>query len=356
MTRIEQVARALPQDIHAAIVTGQFDRRYLTGVNSSAGVLIITRSTSSLIIDSRYHELAASTAQGCEVVLQDDQGLYKQIAGLLKKSGAEAVALESKTCNLKERNAYRKNFDGVTLIEDDRLGDIISRLRARKSSGEIENIRAAQNATDKAFEYILGFVKPGQSERKIAIELEVYGRKMGFDAAFSFIIAAGPTSSMPHAVPGDRKVQNGDILLFDFGFKAGGYCSDMTRTVAIGQASEQQLEVYDIVLRAQLAGIEKIKPGAIGKDVDAAAREIIDASPYKGLFGHGLGHALGLEIHEPPRLAPLWDDVLEPGMVLTVEPGIYLPGQFGVRIEDLIVVTEDGYENLTSSPKELIVL
>ena len=355
MTRIEQVAQGLPSDIQAAIVTGQFDRRYLTGVSTSAGVLIITREESSLIIDSRYHELAANTAQGCEVILQGN--LYEQIAGLLKKSGAKTVALDSQTCTLKARNAYRESLKGITLVEDDRLGELLSRMRARKSSGEIENIRAAQKMTDKAFEHILGFIKPGLTERDIALELEFYGRANGADGiSFSFIVAAGSSSSMPHAVPGDKRVESGELLLLDFGFKFDGYCSDMTRTVAIGEVSERQREVYQTVLRAQQAAFEKIKPGVVCKDVDAAARDIIEASPYKGLFGHGLGHSLGLEIHEPPRFAPLWEDVLEPGMVLSVEPGIYLPGQFGVRIEDLIAVTESGYENLTNSTKELIVL
>jgi len=355
MTQVEKAALGIPEEAQAAIVTGQFNRRYLTGFNSSAGVLIVSRGGSSLIVDARYHEVAVNTVKGCEVILQDD--LHEQIAAVLKKYDAETVALESDICTLKARNAYLEKLKGIDLLEDDRFGAAINRMRARKSGEEIEKIRAAQKITDKAFEHILGFIKPGLTEREIALELEIFGRSHGADAAsFSFIVAVGSTSSMPHAVPGDKQVKTGELLLLDYGFKVDGYCSDMTRTVAIGNASDEQREVYNTVLRANKAAIEAIRSGISCKDIDAVARDFIDASPYKGLFGHGLGHAIGMEVHEAPAFNRITDDILESGMVLTVEPGIYLPRQFGVRIEDIIAVTENGCENLTSSPKELIVL
>ena len=355
MTRTEKFALAIPEEVGAAIVTGQFNRRYLTGFNSSAGVLIVTRKGSTFIIDSRYYESACATVKDCEVILEEDA--FNQIADTLKKYGATTAALESGVCTLKLRNALREKLQGIILLEDDRATDALIRMRACKSSDEIEKMRAAQKITDKAFEHILSFVKPGMSERQIALELEVFGRNNGAEAAaFSFIVGVGSTSSRPHAVPGNEQVTAGELLLMDFGFKFDGYCSDMTRTVAVGHVTDEQREVYQTVLQAAQSAIAAIKPGVPCKEVDAAARNIIDSSPYKGLFGHGLGHSLGLEVHEDPRFNKITDDFLEPGMVLTVEPGIYLPGKFGVRIEDIIALTENGYDNLTSSPKELIVL
>jgi len=356
MTRLEQIARELPKPAGAAIVTGRFNLRYLTGLRSSAGTLIIAPKGSGLIIDSRYHELAVGTVKDCEIILQDK--LYDQIAGLLKKyGGVDTVALDSENCNLKTRNAYREKLEGVTLLEDDRFGELIGRMRAVKNKEEISKIYAAQKIAEKTFDHILGFIKPGLTEREIALEAEVYGKTIGAqDTAFSVIVAGGSNSSMPHAVPGDKKVNAGEFLLIDMGFMVDGYCSDMTRTVAIGHASRKQKDVYNTALSAQQAALEKIKPGVLCKDVDAAARGIIDASPYTGLFGHGLGHSLGLEVHETPAFNKINETPLQPGMVMTVEPGIYIPGEFGVRIEDLIAVTEDGFENLTASPKNLIVL
>jgi len=355
VTRIEQVARELPNSAGAAIVTGRFNLRYLTGLRSSAGTLIITPKGSGLIIDSRYHELAVNTIKGCEVILQDKP--YDQIAGLLKKYGVNTVALDSENCNLKTRNAYREKLEGVALLEDDRFGELLGRMRAIKNKAEISKIYAAQKIVEKTFDHIFGFIKPGLSEREIALEAEIFGKSAGAqDTAFSVIVAAGSNSSMPHAVPGDKKLNAGNLLLIDMGFVVDGYCSDMTRTVAIGYVSQKQKDVYNTVLSAQQAAFEKIKPGAFCKDVDAAARSLIDASPYAGLFGHGLGHSLGLEVHETPAFNKINETPLQPGMVMTVEPGIYIPGEFGIRIEDLIAVTENGFENLTASPKNLIVL
>ena len=356
MRRLEEIIGSLPEDAGAAIVTGPYSRRYLTGLNSSAGTLVLTRGGAKLIIDSRYHELAVKTVRGCEVILQADN-LYEQIRGLLSVCGAKSVLLESAAFTLKARNTLRENLADIALLEDNRLSESLSRLRECKSEAELDKIRAAQRIADATFGHLLKIIKPGVSEREIALEAETFGKQAGADdVAFPLIVAAGASSSLPHAAPGENKVRGGDTVLIDMGFKVGGYCSDMTRTVVIGKAGTEQRAVYDTVLRAQQAAFEKIQRCAICKDVDAAARELIDASPYKGLFGHGLGHSLGMEVHEPPGFNKTSGAKLSEGMVLTVEPGIYLPGQFGVRIEDLIVVTDDGYENLTRAPKHLIEL
>jgi len=353
MTRIERVISKMPEEVGAALVTDKFNRLYLTGVSSSAGTLLITRQGGSLIVDSRYHEIAEATATGCGVILQGQ--LYEQVAEILRAQGVGTLALENAVCTLKARNAYREKLDGIRLVEDGWLSELLSELRACKTEEELGYIRAAQKITERTFEHLLGVIKPGMSEREVALEAEFFGRRAGAQGvAFAVIAASGENSSMPHAIPGERKLRDGDLLTIDMGFVVSGYCSDMTRTVAVGEASPEQREVYNTVLAAQQAAFEKIKPGALCKEVDAAARELIDASPYAGMFGHGLGHSLGMEVHEQPAFNKICETALRPGMVLSVEPGIYLPGKFGVRIEDLIAVTEGGFENLTSTPKELL--
>ena len=355
MTKIQRLISKMPERVGAALITGKFNRLYLTGLDSSAGVLLVTRQGGALIIDSRYHELAQRTAKGCEVILQGE--LYGQISELLRTQGVSTLALESAACTLKARDTYREKLEGVRLLEDGWLSEALSELRACKDEDELSKIRAAQKIADRTFEHLLSFLKPGLTEREVALEAEFYGRGAGAQGvAFSVIAASGENSSMPHAAPGERKLRCGDFLIIDMGFVVDGYCSDMTRTVAIGQPSDEQREVYRTVLAAQQAAFAKIKPGVPCKDVDAAARELIDASPYAGLFGHGLGHSLGLEVHEPPAFNKTSEESLRPGMVISVEPGIYLPGKFGVRIEDLVAITRDSFENLTASPKELIII
>ena len=356
MTRIQRLISKMPGQAGAALITDKFNRLYLTGVLSSAGVLLVTRQGGTLIIDSRYHELAQGTAKGCEVILQDQ--LYEQLAGLLTAQGASSLALESASCTLKARDTYREKLDDVRLIEDNWLSDALCELRECKSEEELSKIRAAQKITEQTFEHLLGFIRPGLTEAEVALEAEFFGRCNGAQGvAFSVIVASGENSSLPHAVPGERKLRRGDLLTIDMGFVVESYCADMTRTMAIGPPSDEQQKVYNTVLAAQGAAFKKIKPGASCKGVDAAARQLIDTSPYAGMFGHGLGHSLGLEVHEPPlAFNKVCETALRPGMVLSVEPGIYIPGKFGVRIEDLIYVTENGFENLTTAPKKLITI
>ena len=216
---------------------------------------------------------------------------------------------------------------------------------------------AAQRIAERAFDEVLGEIKPGMTEREIAAELVYRMLRNGAEnISFDPIVVTGAKTSMPHGVPGDRKVQRGDFLTMDFGCIYKGYCSDMTRTVAIGGVSDEMKAVYNIVLKAQLAGIAAAKAGLKGREIDAAARKVIDEAGYGEYFGHGFGHGIGLEVHEEPNAGPVSEALMEPGVVISAEPGIYLPGRFGVRIEDVIIITENGCENITTAKKELIIL
>ena len=229
-------------------------------------------------------------------------------------------------------------------------------MRAVKSDDEIKQIKAAQFITDKAFTHILDYIDSSKTERDIALEIEYYMKKQGAEKiAFDLIVVSGANGSMCHGVPGDKKIQHGDFITMDIGAVINGYHSDMTRTVAYGAVSEEQENVYQTVLKAQLAAIDAVKAGIPCNVVDKAARDIIDAK-YPDAFGHTTGHAVGLEIHEWPYFAPSCQVITKPGMVLTVEPGIYLEGKFGVRIEDMVLIEESGCENLTHSTKELLIL
>lgn len=231
----------------------------------------------------------------------------------------------------------------------------VDALRRIKSEEELTYLARAEEIGDIAFEKILKIIKPGMTELEVAAELEYLMKKEGAETtSFSTIIASGLNSSMPHAIPGNKKLEVGDFVTMDFGCKVEGYCSDMTRTIVLGKASEKQKEIYNVVLKAQLASLEAIKAGVTGQSVDKVARDIITEAGYGDCFGHGLGHSVGLFIHEGPRLSVADETVLQAGMTETVEPGIYVPGFGGVRIEDMVVVTEDGYRNLAHSPKELI--
>ena len=243
----------------------------------------------------------------------------------------------------------------VSLVE---LGDSVDNLRMVKTEEEIELIAKAEAIGDEAFNHIINYVEVGMTEKQVALELEYVMKSLGADGlSFDTIVASGTNSSMPHAVPTDKVIEDGDFLTLDFGCIYNGYCSDMTRTVHMGdEMTEKQLQVYTVVLNAQKEALKAIKPGMVCSHIDKIARDYIEAAGYGDFFGHGLGHGVGLYIHEEPRFSRKCDVILEPGMVLSVEPGIYLPGEFGVRIEDLVVVTEEGYRNLAQSPKVLILM
>ena len=241
--------------------------------------------------------------------------------------------------------------------DSDAVTCVIENMRMIKDKTEIAFIKEAQRLTDDAFSYILNFINLNRTEKEIALELEYYLRKNGADGAgFNFVVVSGTNTSKPHGVPSDKKIHSGDFITMDFGACINGYRSDMTRTVAVTSVSEEQKRIYDITLQAQLVALDTIKAGLRGCDVDKVARDIIYSQGYSGCFGHGLGHSVGIEIHESPSLSPRCERILEAGVVMTVEPGIYLSEKFGVRIEDMVIIEEKGCENLTKSEKTLIIL
>ena len=355
MNRLETLMGALPEDVDAALITTGLNRRYYTGFASSAGTVLATRKGAWFFIDSRYYEAAKRVVKSCEVVLQEK--LYQQVSDMLTGQGVRTLALEGEGVTLRGFSLWKEKLPGAELREDNILSDAINRQRSIKTSRELASIQEAQRISDATFTHILNYIKAGRTERDIALEMEFYSRKNGSEgAAFPFIVVSGVNSSLPHGVPSDKPVEDGDFITMDFGSIVDGYASDMTRTVAMGRVSDRQRRMYALVLQAQLTALEAIRAGAVCREVDARARDLIDASEFKGSFGHGLGHSLGLDVHEDPRFSTADETVLEAGMVMSVEPGSYLEGEFGVRIEDIVAVQGDGYHNFCASPKELLIL
>lgn len=346
----------LPDDIDGVIITSDINRRYLTDLKSSAGTLLVTKKTAALIIDFRYIEIAKKTITDFDVILQTNK-LYEQIKDFFDANNVKTVALEADHVTMEEYNRFLKNLDSFNILSDSRLSNIILDLRSVKSKQELEFIKTAQQITDKAFLEICNFIKEGKTELEVAAELEYLMKRNGATGiAFETIAVSGINSSMPHGVPTSKRLQKGDFLTMDFGASYNGYCSDMTRTVAIGEISEKQKRVYDTVLKAQLNALDAIAVGKKYSDIDKTARDLINKSGYEGCFGHALGHSLGLYIHENPRFAPNYDYIIKPGGVLSVEPGIYIENEFGVRIEDIVYIEENKVINLTKSEKNLITL
>ncbi len=339
----------------AFLIKSPSNRFYLTGFNSSAGTVLISQSQALFFIDFRYFEKAKAIVKDLDVVLFDkgDKGIYE----FCKKQNIKELLVETDFISLDSYKYLSDLFDGIEISKSDLLTIKLNRMRAVKDEYELQLIKQAQALTDKGFEYILNRIKIGLTEKQIALDLEFFMRNEGADGiAFDFIVVSGKNSSLPHGVPSDKPIQFGDFVTMDFGAKLNGYCSDMTRTIAIGGISNEQKAVYDTTLKAQLAALNVIKSGIICGDADKTARDIIYNAGYSGCFGHSLGHSVGIDIHETPNLSPNNKSVLRAGNVVTVEPGIYLENKFGVRIEDMVYVTDCGLINLTKSPKELMVL
>lgn len=352
MSRIEKLISSMPADFEAAIVTSFVNRFYLLGMRSSAGTLIVLKDKAYFIIDFRYIELAQKTVKGAEIILQGK--LYDQVNEILAKHGVKNVWVE-KTMSLGEYNALTKVLNGVNLCLESPLSGLIDDIRAIKSLEELEIIKTCQKFTDAGFAHMCETLAAGKTEKEMANELDYFMRKEGADELAFNILVSGKNSSLPHGVPSHKVIEKGDFITMDFGARYGGYCTDMTRTVAIGHATDEMKDVYQTVLDAHLLAMNMIKPGVNCGDVDKAARDLIDAK-YPGRFGHGLGHAVGIEVHEAARFGIGSQDILKEGMVMTVEPGIYLPEKFGVRIEDTVYVTATGFESVAKSPKNLIIL
>ncbi len=354
--RLQNLISAMPDSFEAAIITSQPNRFYLLGCDThGAGTLIVLRKNAYFIIDSRYIEIARKNIQGAEVILENVAA--EQIAAIIENCGIKNVNIED-TASLARAAKIKADLpEDVNLITDNTLTNALEGMRKIKSADEIATIKKAQVITDACFEYILTQIKPGMREIDLALEMEMFMRKNGAKKlAFDTIFVAGANSSLPHGEPGNSTIKSGDFITIDFGANVDGYCTDMTRTIAVGSVSDEQRKVYDTVLKAQLTACENARGGMTGFDVDKIARDIITDAGYGENFGHGLGHSLGIEIHENPRFSPICKDVVPTGAVMTIEPGIYLAGKFGVRIEDTVVMGDSGVEILAKSPKELIIV
>lgn len=353
--RIEKLLTQMESlGVDTIIVSSPYNRRYLSGFTGSSGYLVITKENRFMLTDFRYIEQATQQCTGFEIVDFFKLGLIETIADTLKKCGSKNVGFENATLTYKEFKYFESSLEGVEWIP---LHDHIEKIRMIKDEQEIQTIAHASSIGDAAFSHILNVIRPGISEIDVAIELEFFMKKQGASKlSFDTIVASGKRSSLPHAVPTQKRIEKGDFVTLDFGCLYEGYCSDMTRTIVVGQASDKQKEIYNLVLKAQMTALDKIQSGIIGKVGDNYAREIINGAGYEAYFGHGLGHSLGLEVHEQPRFSKLSEELILPGMIMSVEPGIYIPDFGGVRIEDLILIEEKGIRNFVTSPKELIEL
>ena len=354
MSRLERLFEGY-NGADCAVITSDVNRRYFTGMKSSAGTVVAFPDKAYLLIDFRYIEKARATVMDAEVIEQ--KRLYPQINELLERHGAKSFAIESETMTVRELNTYRLFFPKMTIDDSDALSNAISAMRSVKDADELECIRKAQKIAEDALKELLPQIRPGATERGLALELNrLMFEKGAEDLSFETIVLSGTNTSMPHGVPSDKVIENGEFVLMDFGAVWNGYHSDMTRTVCVGEPSDEMRKVYDIVLEAQLAGIEAAKAGIIGCELDKVSRDIIEAAGYGECFGHSLGHGVGLEIHERPNASPNYRIALSEGAVVTVEPGIYIAGKFGVRIEDFVVLNNEDCENLTNFEKNLISL
>ena len=338
------------QGLDAVIVYDPLNQRYLSDFSFTDGLLLITKNCAELITDFRYYEMAEKAANPeFEIVMPEKR--YEFIGDIFADESCKIVGFEGDFVPFSLYKTYTEKYPTVEFVS---IGETIENIRQIKTPEEIEIIQKAQNITDAAFTHILGILNPNMTEIEVASELEYFMRKNGASAlAFDTIAVSGDASSLPHGTPRNVKLKNG-FLTMDYGAKFNDYCSDMTRTVVIGKADAEMKKLYNTVLTAQLAAIDYLREGADAGMADKIARDIIDVD-YKGAFGHSLGHSVGLFIHESPRLAQkTFGRILRTGEILTVEPGIYLFGKYGCRIEDMVAIEKDGIRNLTKSTKELI--
>jgi Xaa-Pro aminopeptidase len=333
-------------ELDRMLVTDLVNVRYLTGFTGSNGACVCGPGIRLFFTDFRYTERAANEVSGWEAITLTDDWLGGIAAHLVGRLGFEDDKMPVRTLE----KLKGKLADGVEAVP---AGGSVEKLRRVKDEVELTAIEAASKLADEVWLWSIERGLAGRSEREVARAAEARIRELGGDPSFPAIVAAGPNGALPHAEPGEREIGRGELVVFDMGAMLDGYCSDGTRTYATGDPGESAREVYEVVRAAQLAALGAIEAGAKGEAVDAVARRVIEAAGHGDRFGHGLGHGVGLEVHEAPRLSLRSDDVLEPGEVVTVEPGVYLPGQLGVRIEDLVVVTGDGHRNLSALPKDL---
>lgn len=350
---LEQIRQKLQENNCDVFITNnRVNRRYLTKFTGSAGLVWISATDNILITDFRYTEQAQQQSPDWQII-QQEPTLIETMQRLVDQHQVKRIAYESDHVTVDQLTQWQEKLP----VEFVPTKNWVLQLRMIKTEDEIAKIAKAASIADQALAELLPRIKPGMKEKELAFELEFTMRRLGAEGvSFDPIVGSGPQGALPHAVPGDREFQYGDFIVLDFGCVYEGYCSDMTRTLLMGQPTEKHLEIYNLVLEAQLKALAAVKPGVTGKQVDQIARDIIAGAGYGECFGHGLGHGVGLEIHEDPRLSQFGEDILVPGMIVTVEPGVYLPGWGGVRIEDLVVVTENGCRILTATPKDLYII
>ena len=354
MKNLEKYRSLLGEKMDGLLLTSRYSRHYSAEFDIAEGVAVVTREAALYFTDSRYIESAQNNITGFEVVEMNRANPYnKLINDAIAKYDISCMGYEEIYMTVAEQSRFAENLH-CTLVP---ASASIDSFRAVKEPWELERIRKAQQITDQASAEVLTRIKAGMTEKQLQAELIYCLYKNGGEGlSFDPIVVSGPNTSLPHGVATDRVIREGDFITMDFGAIYGGYCADMTRTVAVGFATEEMRKVYDTVLAAQQAGIAISKAGVTGKEIDGAARQVITDAGYGEYFGHGYGHCIGMECHELPSCSPGGVTAMEVNMVSSAEPGIYLPGKFGVRIEDLVIFTPDGCENITKSPKNLIII
>lgn len=354
MKNLEKYRTLLGEELDGLLLTSRYSRHYGAEFDIAEGVAFVTKDAAFYFTDSRYIESAQNNIKGFVVVEMNRANPYSKLIGdAIAQYGVEKLGYEEGYMTVAELRTFQESLHTELVPVSSRL----DRFRQVKEPWELDRMRKAQQITDRAFAEVLTRIQAGMTEKQLQAELIYCLYKNGGEGlSFDPIVVSGPNTSLPHGVAGDRVICQGDFITMDFGVIYQGYCSDMTRTVAVGYATEEMKKVYDTVLAAQEAGIAVSKAGATGKEIDGAARKVISDAGYGEYFGHGYGHSIGMECHEMPSCSPSGTAPMEAGMISSAEPGIYLPGKFGVRIEDLVIFTADGCENITRSPKNLIIV
>jgi len=353
MGKLSKLREKLQENkLDALLITSPVNRRYITGFTGTAGIAVVSLNDARFITDFRYIEQASDQITDFKVV--EHRGLiHEEINDQLKQMNVKHVGFEKDHVAYSIYQQYNKAFEA----ELEPVSGLIEELRLIKSENELAILKQAAKIADDAFEHIQDYIKPGVKEIDISNELEFFMRRQGAtSSSFDIIVASGYRAALPHGVASDKEIQSGELVTMDYGALFNGYCSDTTRTVGAGEINSELRTIYDTVLEAQLRGVDGLKPGMTGKEADALTRNYIKEKGFGEYFGHSTGHGLGMEVHEGPALSFRSDKKLEPGMVVTVEPGIYIPNVGGCRIEDDIVITDSGSERLTYAEKELIQL
>ncbi len=355
--RINELRKILKSSNEAVLLTNEVNIGYFSNFFHSEGYMLVTQNDSYLLVDFRYFESAQKNAKNCEVVLFNK--LSDELIKIVNSESIKNIYFETAYITLSKFKWFKNifNINNIECIDTSELDNLITEIRIIKDETELFKIQKAQEIAEKSYLEVLNYLKVGVSEKEISSRLEYLMKLNGAEcASFDLITITGKKTSLPHGVPLDSIIAQGDFFTFDFGAVYQGYHSDTTRTVAIGYATDEMKEIYNIVLEAQLSALNAIKQGVLCSDVDKTARDIIENKGYGKYFGHSTGHGVGLDIHEAPTVSSRSETILKKGMVITDEPGIYLPDKFGVRIEDMVCVTENGYKNFVTLPKELIIV